>query len=291
MDPDPKVTELAGRLRGRLIAAAATPMDTDGRVDVAVLDGYLASLVADGAGGLAVCAHTGRGPFLDRATRALVIRRARGLGVPVAVGVAQPAAAEAAAAAGADALLVFPPATDPVGYHDALWRATGVPLLAFDLYTTPYPLGQLRALLAHPGVAGMKAARLHDAIACQDGLTTTRAAGRLAVTGEDRMFGPSLLWGAEAALVGIAAAAVRVSAGVLAAYRSSRYGEFVAGSGQLDALAAATFCPPYDGYVQRMLWIAAAEERIPYGHATDRYAPPGLGEAERERVLAAWQGL
>ncbi|HEX2132448.1 MAG TPA: dihydrodipicolinate synthase family protein [Actinophytocola sp.] len=297
MKPDPRVAELAGRLRGRLVAAAATPMDAAGRVDAAVVDAYLAGLVADGAGSLAVCAHTGRGPFLDAATRELLVRRARTLGVPVVVGVGGPgdtpatalAAAELAAAGGADALLVFP-SPDPLDQHDALWRATGLPLVAFDLYTAPYPAADLRALLAHPGVAGVKTARLHDAVACQAGLAAARDAGRLAITGEDRMFGPSLMWGADAALVGIAAAAVRLTADVLAAYVAGRFDEFVVASGRLDALASATFRPPYDGYVQRMLWIAAAEHRIPEGHAGDAHGPD-LDPAERARVLTTWRNL
>ena len=282
--------ELADRLRGRVVAAAATPMDAEGRVDPGLVEEYLASLVVDGAGGLAVCAHTGRGPFLDAATRDLLVRRARALDVPVVVGVDGPAAAAAAAAAGADALLVFPPPADPLGYHDALWRATGLPLIVFDLYTAPYSPADLRALLAHPGVAGVKLARLHDAIACQAGVAAARDAGRLVITGEDRMFGPSLMWGAEAALVGIAAAAVRLSTDVLGSYVAGRFDEFVSASARLDALAAVTFREPFDGYVQRMLWIAEAEGRIPPAHACDQHGPE-LDPAERSRVLSTWRTL
>ncbi|MCT2583109.1 dihydrodipicolinate synthase family protein [Actinophytocola gossypii] len=297
MQPDQRVAELAGRLRGRLVAAAATPTDGGGRVDAAVVDAYLAGLVADGAGGLAVCAHTGRGPYLDPTTRDLLVRRARSLDVPVVVGVGGPgdtpaatlAAAELAAAGGADALLVFP-SPDPLDRHDALWRATGLPLVAFDLYTAPYQDTDLHALLAHPGVAGVKTARLHDAIACQAALAAARDAGRLAITGEDRMFGPSLMWGADAALVGIAAAAVPLTAGVLDAHVAGRFDEFVVASRRLDALASVTFRPPYDGYVQRMLWIAAAEQRIPPDHAGDAHGPD-LDPAERSDVLTTWRTL
>lgn len=291
-----QVTELAARLDGRLVVAAATPLAA-GTPDPEVLDTYLAGLVADGAGGLAVCAHTGRGPFLDRTARDLVVRRARTLDVPVIAGVGGPgpgsdalADAELAAAGGADALLVFPPPADPLGHHDALWRATGLPLIAFDLYTAPYSPADLAALLAHPGVVGVKLARLHDAIACQAGVAAAREAGRLAITGEDRMFGPSLMWGARAALVGIAAAAVGLTAGVLDAYLAGQHAEFVARSARLDALAEVTFRPPYEGYVQRMLWIALAEGRIPASHGLDPHAPP-LDDAERQHVLSTWREL
>jgi 4-hydroxy-tetrahydrodipicolinate synthase len=240
-----------------------------------------------------VCAHTGRGPYLDAETRDLVIRHAVDTGVPVIVGVGgrpgehtDDVAAQAtrAAAQGAAGVLVFPVDGDAVAHHDAVWRAAGLPMVAFDLYTRPYPASTVAALLEHPGVAGIKVARLHDAIACQAALAAARRADRLAVTGEDRMFGPSLMWGAEAALVGLAAAAVPVTARVLRAFADKRYDEFAAASADLDRLAEVTFTEPMEGYVQRMLWIAAAEGRIPATHAGDPYGP-ALPDGDRDRVL------
>ena len=292
---DPRAAALRDRLRWCLIAAAATPCDPHGRVDVDVVERYLRSLVVDGADALAVLAHTGRGPYHSPEIRDRVVRRAVGIGVPVIVGVggtpgettAQVAESAArAAAAGAAGLLVFPPepGIDPVSHHDTIWRAAGVPLVGFDLYTRPYSADARDAVLAHPGVAGIKLARLYDAMACQEGIAAARAADRLAITGEDRMFGASLMWGARAALVGIAAAAVPVTATVLRAYREQRYADFVPASARLDALAATTFTEPMEGYVQRMLWIAAAEGRIPPKYAVDPYRP-ALPDDERDRVL------
>lgn len=292
---DPRAAALRDRLRWRLIAAAATPATVDGGIDADIVEAYLRSLVADGADALAVLAHTGRGPHLATPVRAEVIVRAVRIGVPVLVGVGgQPgervaevvAAAMQAAELGADGLLVFPPAADVLALHDALWRAAGLPMLAFDLYTRPYPAATLAMLLDHPGVAGVKVARLHDAVACQASLAAAHRADRLAVTGEDRMFGPSLMWGAQAALVGVAAAAVGITAEVLRAFRDRRYADFVTASARLDRLAAATFTEPMEGYVQRMLWIAQQEGRIPDGYAVDPYGPPLPGQ-ERASVVAA----
>ncbi|MDH6464162.1 4-hydroxy-tetrahydrodipicolinate synthase [Micromonospora sp. A200] len=289
----PVAAALRDRLRWKLVAATATPVDGNGVVDEAILDQYLRGLVTDGADALAVLAHTGRGPFLDAATRDLVIRRAVATGVPVIVGVGgRPgertdevaAQASGAAALGAAAVLVFPVGSDALAHHDAVWRAAGLPMLAFDLYVRPYPQAELAALLEHPGVAGVKVARLHDAMACQAALAAARAVDRLAVTGEDRMFGPSLMWGAQAALVGLAAAAVPVTAAVLRAYADQRYADFVAASAGLDRLAQVTFTEPMEGYVRRMLWIAADEGRIPESHAADPYGP-ALPEDDRARVL------
>lgn len=289
----PAAAALRDRLRWRLIAATATPVDASGAVNAHVLDHYLRGLVTDGADALAVLAHTGRGPYHGESTRDLVISRAVDTGAPVIVGVGgrpgertDDVAAQAVRAAtlGAAGLLVFPVDGDPVAHHDALWRAAGLPMLAFDLYLRPYAEPVLAELLRHPGVAGVKAARLHDALACQAVLAAAHLADRLAVTGEDRMFGPSLMWGAEAALVGLAAAAVPTTARVLRAYADKCHDEFIAASADLDRLAEVTFTAPMEGYVQRMLWIAAEEGRIPADHAGDPYAP-ALPDGDRDRVL------
>lgn len=287
MSIHPAAAALRERLRWRLVAAAATPLSAGRALDNPVLDRYLRSLIDDGADALAVLVHTGRGPFLDGPTRRAVLAGAVATGVPVIAGATSPADAEQAAKAGASGLLVFAPdSADPVAAHDALWRAAALPMIAFDLYARPYPAGALPEILAHPGVAGLKVARLHDALACQAGIAACLAADRLPITGEDRMFGPSLLWGAQAALVDIAAAAVPVTAAVLRAFAERRYADFVAASRRLDRLAATTFAEPVNGYVQRMLWIAAAEGRIPGEYATDHFGP-SLPAGERDRVLRA----
>lgn len=281
------------------MAAAATPMTESGEVDLGVVSRYFAGLVEDGADGLAVLAHTGRGPYLAPDVRAAVIERAVALGVPVLVGVggspepsgaAEPFAkaaeeARVAASLGAHGVLVFPAEGDRLAGHDAIWRAARLPMIAFDLYTRPCPPDTMRDLLRHPGVAGLKTALLSDAMGCQRAITLARQEGRLALTGEDRMFGPSLLWGAEAALVGLAAASVGVTAAVMDAYRGSDLRAFDAASARLDRLATATFTEPMEGYVQRMLWLAAAEGRIPESHAHDPYGP-SLPEQERAAVVS-----
>ncbi|TDC02740.1 dihydrodipicolinate synthase family protein [Nonomuraea longispora] len=290
VDIDPRAAELRDRLRGTLIAAAATPMTGPGEIDLDVVARYLSGLVADGATGLAVLAHTGRGPFLASAERAAVVECAAALDVPVLVGVGGgpcDAAEQARAAAdlGADGVLVFPSEGDRAVLHEQVWRAARLPMVAFDLYTRPCPTDVMREVLRHPGVAGLKTALLSDAMGCQRAIALARESGRLAITGEDRMFGPSLLWGAEAALVGVAAAAVGVTAEVMRAFGEPDLRAFERASGRLDRLAAATFTEPMEGYVQRMLWLAAAEGRIPALHACDPYGP-GLPEGERRDLLA-----
>ncbi|MFI0422607.1 hypothetical protein [Spongiactinospora sp. 9N601] len=99
------------------------------------------------------------------------------------------------------------------------------------------------------------------------------------------MFAPSLLWGAESALVGLGAAAVGVTAEVLRAFAGDDLPRFTEASLRLDRLAAAKFTAGMEGYVQRMLWLAAAEGRIPASHAHDPYGPPLPGEGPTAALL------
>lgn len=279
-------------------------MRADGSIDPVVCAAYFAQLVRSGAGGLAVAAHTGRGDHLSIATKAELVRRAAALEVPVIAGVGGHADGSAhdlewaatAGAAGADALLVFPPAeTDPdavVDHHEAIARAAGLPLVAFDLYTRPYAPPTLARVLDLPSVMAFKPARLHDAIACQEGIALARARGKLVLTGEDRMLGASLMWGAEGALIGLAAAAVQITVAAVdtfaaAVHTSARdaAARFLEVSAIVDELSRVTFRPPYDGYVQRMLWIAADEGSIPAEFAVDPHRPADFDDAERDEVV------
>ncbi|TDE08562.1 dihydrodipicolinate synthase family protein [Jiangella asiatica] len=298
------VAELTGRLRWSLVAAAATPMRSEGTTDADVCDAYFRHLVRSGANALAVAAHTGRGAWLDVGTKVELVRRAAAIGVPVVAGVGGSTDGEAAdlewagaaAGAGADALLVVPPADldadAVVAHYDLVWETSGLPLVAFDLYSHPFPATVLARVLEHPGVAAFKPARLYDAVACQEGIAAARARGRLVLTGEDRMLGASLMWGAEGALVGIAAAAVQVTVAAVETFASAVHtsardaaARFLEVSAIVDELARVTFRPPYDGYVQRMLWLAADEGAIPDEYAVDPYRPAELDDAERDEVV------
>jgi 4-hydroxy-tetrahydrodipicolinate synthase len=107
----------------------------------------------------------------------------------------------------------------------------------------------------------------------------------LAITGEDRMFGPSLMWGADAALVGIAAAGAELSARLLRSWYS-RDDAFIPVSQQMDEFSYATFRAPMEGYVQRMAWAAEREGLISAAGSHDPFGPP-LPSGERDAVFAA----
>lgn len=279
--------------RGHLYAAPVTPFDATGSARPEFAADYFCGLVAAGADGLAIAAHTGRGPHLPAAVRAELVRIACRAGASVIVGVENADEAELAARSGAGAVLVFPAGGDTVSvlrHLDRLWEAGGLPLIAFDLYTAPHPDAMFAAVVDHPAVAAVKLARLSDAVACQDRISLVRERGKLAITGEDRMFGASLTWGAEAALVGIAAAAVTLTRTVLDTFSGVDLPAFLEATRRLDEFAAATFREPFDGYVQRMMWVAAEQGLLPEHLLTDPYAPP-LPADERDRVLAALHRL
>ncbi|WP_228002808.1 dihydrodipicolinate synthase family protein [Nocardia australiensis] len=279
--------EWARAAGGRLYAAPATPFDASGTARPEFALGYFAALTATGADGLAIAVHTGRGPHLPAAVRTELIRIARQVCPSVVVGVNSPDEVRLAAAAGADAVLVFPAPgdTNAVMRHlDRLWDSGGLPLIGFDLYTAPYSDATFATMVDHPAVAAVKLARLSDAIACQDRIALVRERGKLAITGEDRMFGASLTWGAEAALVGIGAAAVPLTRAVLDAFAGDNLPAFLDATRRLDEFAAATFRAPFDGYVQRMTWVAGEQGLLPEDMLTDPYAPP-LPSDERDRVL------
>jgi len=236
--------------------------------------------------GVAVWAHTGRGRHLAPSQRREVLatwRAALPMSVIVA-GVASVETARDAKAGGADALLAFPRADDPVGYHDALGRelpvyepAGGV---AYDNQT-------LHAILELPAVIGIKVATLDSVMTFQRlaGLIRDHP-GKLLITGEDRFFGYSLTMGARAALLGMGAALTNLQVGLIEAFHAGDFKKFVRLSGVCDRFAAATFIPPMEGYVRRMLWALAEDGVIPDDACDDPWGP-ALPESERDAVRRA----
>lgn len=317
--------ELVQRLRGEVVAAVATPMAEDASVRYDALERYAAALTAASAdgervGGVAVWAHTGRGLHLSERDRVDVLRTWRqATELPVVAGAGVPHGADAetperaadaavrmavtAAEHGADAVMVYPCAQlrdEPdrerrlVALHERVADETGLPVLGFYLHGEaggfPYSPALIADLLAVPAVVGVKVATLDDAVACQDAIWAASGTGKLAVTGEDRMFGPSLMWGADSALVGIAAACTSLSTRLVHSWADGDHTAFVRHSARLDAFAAATFRAPIEGYVQRMLWAAVQEGLLDDDAAHDPYGP-ALSRTERDAVVASLDAL
>jgi 4-hydroxy-tetrahydrodipicolinate synthase len=238
--------------------------------------------------GVAVWAHTGRGPRLSAEQRREVLETWREA-LPdrvVVAGASDITMAIEARRGHADALLAFPERSDPVAHHRRLSRE--LPVLAFYLYEAAggvaYDDDTLHAILDLPGVVGIKVATLDSVMTFQRIAALMRGhPDKLLVTGEDRFYGYSVMAGATAALIGMGAALPDPQAELLHAWRDRRWDRFVALSALCDRLAQATFVEPMEGYIRRMLWAAAAEGAIPRQACDDPWGPV-LPEAEREAV-------
>ena len=241
--------------------------------------------------GVAVWAHTGRGPHLSPEQRRLVLDtwRATLNHKVIVAGASSVAIAREAKRGGADALLAFPRSVDAVAYHAELARE--LPVIAFYLYNAargvPYDDATLHGILSLPDVIGIKVATLDSVMTFQRIATVMRDhPKKLLITGEDRFLGYSIQMGARAALIGMGAALTDLQAALLGAFHDVDHDAFLRLSTQLDAFAQTTFVFPMEGYIRRMLWALAADGVIPDDACDDPWGPT-LPAAERETVRRA----
>jgi 4-hydroxy-tetrahydrodipicolinate synthase len=248
-------------------------------------------MAAHPVAGVAVWAHTGRGPYLSAEHRRAVLETWReALPDRVVVAGARDITMAIEARRGrADVLLAFPERNDPVGYHRRLGRE--LPVIVFYLYEAAggvaYDDATLHAILDLPEVVGIKVATLDSVMTFQRVAGVLRRhPGKLLITGEDRFLGYSVMAGATSALIGLGAALPDVQAGLLHAWRDRQWDRFLALSAICDRLAQATFTEPMEGYIRRMLWAAAADGALP-GEACDDPWGPALPDGERQAVEQA----
>jgi len=288
-DPAP-MTSLAERLEWGLVPAVPVPFRGDA-MDQEAQRRYAVWMGRQPIAGVAVWAHTGRGPHLSAEQRGMVLEAWReALPDRVIVAGARDITMAIEARRGrADALLAFPLRDDPVKHHGRLSKE--LPVIAFWLYEAAggvaYDDATLHAILDLPGVIGIKIATLDSVMTFQRLAAILRAhPDKLLITGEDRFLGYSVMLGARAALVGMGAALPGLQAGLLRAYAARDWAAFHARSAACDRLAEATFVPPMEGYVRRMLWAAAADGALPAEACDDPWGPP-LPPEERAVVERA----
>jgi 4-hydroxy-tetrahydrodipicolinate synthase len=274
--------DLAARLDWGLIPAVPVPF-RGAEIDRKAQSAYARWMATQPVAGVAVWAHTGRGPHLSPAQRSVALDAWR-RGLPdkvIVAGVNSPEMAHAAAEGGADALLAFPRGANAVAYHREL--AAVRPVIAFYLYERAGGVSYLDL----PGVLGIKVATL-DAIPTYRHIAEIVAAhpGRLLITGEDRFLDESIALGARAALIGMGAALTDIQAALLLAHAAGNAARVKALAATCDDFARATFGDPVEGYVRRMLWALAADGVIPEESCDDPWGP-ALPAAEREAVRQA----
>lgn len=284
------MVDLIERLTGGLIPAVPVPFR--GRdYDAAGQRQYAEWMAAQPVSGVAVWAHTGRGPHLGADTRRSVLdswREAMAEKIVVA-GARDVGMAIEARRGKANALLAFPQSADPIGYHRRLGRE--LPVIAFYLYQSAggvdYDDATLHGILELPEVIGIKVATLDSVMTFQRIAAVLREhPDKLLITGEDRFLGYSLLLGARAALIGMGAALPDVQADLVRACISEDWARFVSLSELCDKFSQTTFIQPMEGYIRRMLWAAAAEGAVPPAACDDPWGPE-LPPAEREAVERA----
>jgi 4-hydroxy-tetrahydrodipicolinate synthase len=281
------VSSLTVRLEGGLIPAVPVPF-RGSEMDSSAQRAYAGWMAAQPVVGVAVWAHTGRGPHLSGEQRRTVLETWRDA-LPdrvIVAGARDITMAIEARRGKADALLAFPQATDPVAYHQRLGRE--LPVIAFYLYAAAggvdYDDETLHRILALPEVIGIKVATLDSVMTFQRIAAVLRDhPAKLLITGEDRFLGYSLLLGARAALIGMGAALPDLQADLVRARWAEDWSRFVALSELCDRLGQVTFIQPMEGYIQRMLWAAAAEGAIPESSCDDPWGPT-LPEEERRAV-------
>lgn len=284
------MTGLAARMEWGLVPAVPVPFRGTA-MDAAAQRAYAGWMAAQPVAGVAVWAHTGRGPHLSAEHRREVLETWReALPDRVIIAGARDITMAIEARRGrADAILAFPERNDPVGYHRRLGRE--LPLLAFYLYDAAggvaYDDATLHAILDLPEVAGIKVATLDSVMTFQRLAALMRShPDKLLVTGEDRFLGYSVMAGATSALIGMGAALPDLQADLLRAWRDRQWDRFVALSAVCDRLAQVTFIEPMEGYIRRMLWAAAAEGALPRDSCDDPWGP-ALPEQERDAVEQA----
>lgn len=287
---NPAAAAVAERLRDGLVPAVPVPFRGDALAETAQRE-YASWMAAQPVAGVAVWAHTGRGPHLSAVQRQTVLETWREA-LPdrlIVAGARDIGMAIQARRHHADALLAFPDAADPVGYHTRLSRE--LPTLAFWLYESAggvaYDDATLHAILDLPGIVGIKVATLDSVMTFQHlAGVVAQHPGKLLVTGEDRFLGYSLMLGARAALIGMGAALTGVQAELLRAHGAAEWPRFHRLSAAVDRFAQATFTHPMEGYIRRMLWAAAAEGAVPDDACDDPWGP-ALPAEERELVRKA----
>jgi 4-hydroxy-tetrahydrodipicolinate synthase len=260
-------------------------------MDAAAQRSYARWMAAHPVAGVAVWAHTGRGPRLSAEQRREVLDAWREA-LPdrlLVAGARDISMAIEARRGKADALLAFPQAADPVGYHQRLSRE--LPVIAFYLYPAAggvdYDDDTLHRILELPDVVGIKVATLDSVMTFQRIAAVLRDhPSKLLITGEDRFLGYSLMLGARAALIGMGAALPDLQADLVRARQSEDWSRFVSLSDLCDRFAQTTFIHPMEGYIRRMLWAAAAEGAIPAESCDDPWGPP-LPPEERHAVERA----
>jgi len=303
------------RLYGALIPAVPVPFKKDASVDWESQNKYIHYLKIQPIEGVAVWAHTGRGLFLDRKTRNSILREWReqlpksrfivaGIGVRPYETLSDreylkntEKMLQDAIDGGADLIMPYAPTRyrnikdkeNKILEYYRLIDHSRLPIVLFYLYEEAggieFYKDLLEKLLNLENVVGVKLATLDSVITFQDitDLIRKRYPDITVISGEDRFLPYSFQIGADAALIGMAAACTGMYKEMIRAWINNRYKKFYSLAQRVDEFGSATFREPMEGYIQRILYVLAKLGIISPEAVFDPYGPQ-LSHEDFERV-------
>jgi 4-hydroxy-tetrahydrodipicolinate synthase len=290
-----------------LVPATVTPLTDDFRPDLPALKSYIRWLTDfEGVKALAVNMDTGEGPHLGREERGQVldvyVEESQGR-MPLLAGIAARYTDEAvalardAASAGVSGLVIFPipafagerlPPELPYEYHAAIARASGLPLVLFQLQPALggiiFEVDALVKLLEIDQVVAIKEASFDRARFAETGRLLAAVPRRIALlTGNDNFILSSFLSGADGALIGMGTVAIAEQVEMIARAKSGDE----AGARRIEETVVAPlvdvlFASPVRNYRARMKEALRLLGVLP--NATVRPPLLPLDECERRAI-------
>src|SRR5699024_8702711 len=142
-----------------------------------------------------------------------------------------------------------------VKYHERI-AEVGLPMILFFLYEAAggitYSQDVLRKLFNIENVIGIKMATLDSIMTYQDvsNLIVEEYPHVSLITGEDRMFGYTIMRDAVGALVGLGSIYTQLQFDMMEAYYNGKYEEFIEKNALVEEIAEYTFYAPMEGYIE-----------------------------------------
>lgn len=278
------------KLKKGILPAVPIPFDVKGNIDKDAQKNYVQYMKSQPVAAFAVWAHTGRGLQINDEQKTYIMNSWReafpdkiiiaGVGANIKECMKSPdpegeylrrsiEMAEKAKELKADAIMVYAPVIfkncsdvdeKVIQYHKEIAKV-GLPIIMFYLYEAAggvtYSTKVLNEILKLESVLGIKMATLNSIMTYQyvSRLIHDNFPHKIFITGEDRMFGYTLMRGAEAALAGIGCACTSLQKEMMDSYYNGSFNKFIELSNSVDALAECTFVYPMEGYIKRMLTI------------------------------------
>lgn len=309
------IKNIKERIKHEILPAVPVPFFKDRTIDIESQKKYIEWMNKQPVNAVAIWAHTGRGLFLTKEQRELVFNNWRkgldeekiilcGVGANKSDEITDEEyireaveMAKHAKELGAEIIMPYAPTlfrgrTDQdemiIKYHESI-KEVDLPMILFYLYEAAggitYSNEVLRKLFTIDNVVGIKMATLDSVMTYQDvsNLIDKEYKDVSLITGEDRMFGYTVMRGATGALIGLSSVYTKLQKDMLTSYFDKDYEQFIEKSYLVDRLAEHTFYQPMEGYIERVLYILAEKGIIDQDSANDPYGP-GINEKEKEII-------